>query len=89
MAQGDSVAVSTLTTRAPVSPTWQSRHWRSPGTSRSVAAFDAGITPLLCVTKTDLADPTEVLANFAGLDLRVFRRRSDDFPIEEIREALQ
>ncbi len=59
-----------------------------------VAAFDAGITPLLCITKTDLADPTEFLANFAGLNFRVFRSRSDDFnpgssAVEEIREALQ
>ena len=54
-----------------------------------VAAFDAGITPLLCITKTDLADPTEFLANFAGLDITIFRSRSDDFPLEEIRAALQ
>ncbi|MGA0568864.1 ribosome small subunit-dependent GTPase A [Rathayibacter sp. KR2-224] len=37
-----------------------------------VAAYDAGIAPLLCVTKTDLADPSEFLENFAGLDLPVF-----------------
>ncbi|MGN6199517.1 ribosome small subunit-dependent GTPase A [Humibacter sp.] len=37
-----------------------------------VAAYDAGIEPLLCVTKTDLADPGPFLANFAGLDLPVF-----------------
>jgi ribosome biogenesis GTPase len=54
-----------------------------------VAAFDAGITPILCITKTDLMDPSEFLANFAGLDLRVFRSRSDDFPLAEIREALE
>ena len=53
-----------------------------------VAAFDAGITPILCITKTDLADPADFLANFAGLDLRVFESRSDDFPLEEIRQAL-
>jgi ribosome biogenesis GTPase len=34
-----------------------------------VAAFDARIQPLLVVTKTDLADPSEFLGNFAGLDL--------------------
>jgi ribosome biogenesis GTPase len=54
-----------------------------------VAAFDAGITPILCITKTDLADPAPFLANFAGLDLRVFESRSDDFPLEEIRAALE
>jgi ribosome biogenesis GTPase len=54
-----------------------------------VAAYDAGITPILVVTKTDLADPAEFLANFAGLDLRVFESRSDAFPLEPIRAALQ
>ena len=53
-----------------------------------VAAFDAGITPILCITKTDLQDPAEFLANFAGLDIRVFESRSDDFPIDEITEAM-
>ena len=37
-----------------------------------VAAYDAGIAPILCVTKTDLADPAAFLDNFAGLDLPVF-----------------
>ncbi|MEY2849814.1 MAG: hypothetical protein RI885_2481 [Actinomycetota bacterium] len=36
-----------------------------------VAAFDAGIVPILCITKTDLADPAPFLANFAGLDIAV------------------
>lgn len=53
-----------------------------------VAAFDAGITPMLCITKTDLQDPDEFLANFAGLGLRVFRSRTDAMPLEEITEAL-
>lgn len=54
-----------------------------------VAAYDAGITPILVITKTDLADPAEFLANFAGLDLQVFESRSDAFPLEAIRAALQ
>ena len=53
-----------------------------------VAAFDAGITPMLCVTKTDVADPAEFLANFAGLDLRVFTSRQDAMPLAEITDAL-
>ncbi|MGK9148792.1 ribosome small subunit-dependent GTPase A [Plantibacter flavus] len=53
-----------------------------------VAAYDAGITPILCITKTDLQDPDEFLANFAGLGLRVFRSRQDDVPLAEITEAL-
>ena len=36
-----------------------------------VAAFDAGIDPVLLVTKTDLADPTALLAEFAPLDLPI------------------
>ena len=53
-----------------------------------VAAFDAGITPILVLTKTDLADPTDFLANFAGLDLRVIRSSTNEFPIEELEEIL-
>ncbi len=34
-----------------------------------VAALDAGIRPMLVVTKTDLADPGEFLSHFAGVDL--------------------
>jgi ribosome biogenesis GTPase len=54
-----------------------------------VAAFDAGITPILVVTKVDLQDPDEFLANFAGLELRVVRSRSDRFPLKELTELLQ
>jgi ribosome biogenesis GTPase len=53
-----------------------------------VAAFDAGIQPLLVVTKTDLADPAEFLDNFAGLDLPVFRSSTERMPLEEIMHAL-
>jgi ribosome biogenesis GTPase len=53
-----------------------------------VAAFDAGIAPILCITKTDLADPAPFLANFAGLDLTVVTSEHEDFPIERLRELL-
>ncbi|MCI2958067.1 ribosome small subunit-dependent GTPase A [Agromyces atrinae] len=53
-----------------------------------VAAFDAGIEPLLCITKTDLADPADFLANFAGLDLPVFESANDEMPLDEIGRAL-
>ncbi|KQM40186.1 MULTISPECIES: ribosome small subunit-dependent GTPase A [unclassified Microbacterium] len=53
-----------------------------------VAALDAGIRPLLVVTKTDLADPTEFLAHFVGLDLRVFTSAQGQMPLDEIGEAL-
>ena len=53
-----------------------------------VAAYDAGIRPMLCVTKTDLADPAEFLENFAGLDLPVFRSSTEHMPLDEITQAL-
>jgi ribosome biogenesis GTPase len=53
-----------------------------------VAAYDAGVKPILCITKTDLADPTAFLKNFAGLDLPVFESRDDAMPLAEISAAL-
>ncbi|MFD1847640.1 ribosome small subunit-dependent GTPase A [Arthrobacter flavus] len=45
-----------------------------------VAAYDAGIQPILCVTKADLKDPTELLDNYRHLDLPVIisRTATDD-----------
>jgi ribosome biogenesis GTPase / thiamine phosphate phosphatase len=54
-----------------------------------VAAYDAGITPILVITKTDLADPGDFLANFAGLGFRVIRSRSDEFDVDELRGMLE
>jgi ribosome biogenesis GTPase len=54
-----------------------------------VAAFDAGLTPILCITKTDLADPGEFLANFAGLDITVVRSGVDAMPTGEIAALLE
>lgn len=52
-----------------------------------VAAFDAGMTPLVCLTKADLADPTQILAELEPLDVGVLvTRRGDD--LAEIRAAL-
>jgi ribosome biogenesis GTPase len=53
-----------------------------------VAAFDAGIRPILCITKTDLADPSEFLQNFAGLELPVIRSSTERMPLTEITAAL-
>ncbi|GAA2893725.1 ribosome small subunit-dependent GTPase A [Microbacterium esteraromaticum] len=53
-----------------------------------VAALDAGIRPLLVVTKTDLADPAEFLSHFDGLDLTVFTSARGQMPVDEIGEAL-
>ncbi|MDQ4137897.1 MAG: ribosome small subunit-dependent GTPase A [Actinomycetota bacterium] len=54
-----------------------------------VAAYDAGVRPLLCITKTDLADPEPFLRNFAGLGITVFRRRADDPDVSELRRELE
>lgn len=53
-----------------------------------VAALDAGIRPLLVVTKTDLADPGEFLRHFEGLDLEVFTSAQTEMPVERIGAAL-
>jgi ribosome biogenesis GTPase len=53
-----------------------------------VAALDAGIRPLLVVTKTDLADPAEFLTHFDGLDLEVFTSARDEMPLERVGAAL-
>jgi ribosome biogenesis GTPase / thiamine phosphate phosphatase len=51
-----------------------------------VAAFDAGLQPLLCLTKTDLADPSELLAAYAPLDVPavVSGRESDLEPLRTL-----
>ena len=53
-----------------------------------VAAYDAGITPVLVVTKTDLADPAPFLSHFAGLGIPVFTSRPDDVPTEALSAQL-
>lgn len=60
-----------------------------------VAAYDAGIQPLICITKIDLEDPEPFLENFAALEVPVFRSApgawEDESPagvLSQIREAL-
>src|SRR5690554_6693443 len=53
-----------------------------------VAAFDAGIAPILCITKTDLQDPTAFLANFAALDITVVTSGHGAMPTDEIKRLL-
>lgn len=53
-----------------------------------VAALDAGIRPLLVVTKTDLADPAAFLSHFDGLDLEVFTSGREEMPLDRIGGAL-
>lgn len=52
------------------------------------AAYDAGLSPILVITKTDLSDPTEFLANFASLDIPVIRTRSDEPKLDELHKLL-
>ncbi|MDO9398557.1 MAG: ribosome small subunit-dependent GTPase A, partial [Herbiconiux sp.] len=53
-----------------------------------VAAFDAGLDPILCVTKTDLADPAPLLEQFACLDIEVVTLSRDAVPRAELTELL-
>ncbi len=48
------------------------------------AAFDAGLQPILVITKCDLADPTEFLDNFAGLSIPIVKNRSDSPSVAEL-----
>ena len=43
-----------------------------------VAAYDAGLRPLLCLTKADLADPGPFAAHYAELELPVLITRRDE-----------
>jgi ribosome biogenesis GTPase len=55
-----------------------------------VAAYDAEIRPILCITKTDLASPEPLAATYAALDLPVIASGRPGFAIavEELRESL-
>ncbi|WP_199439436.1 ribosome small subunit-dependent GTPase A [Umezawaea beigongshangensis] len=52
-----------------------------------VAAYAGGLVPVLCLTKSDLASPDELLAAYAELDLPVVVTRSDEDP-EALRERM-
>ena len=52
-----------------------------------VAAYDAGMAPLLCLTKSDLADPETLLSTYRSLGVPwVVTRRGGD--LAEVRAAL-
>jgi ribosome biogenesis GTPase len=53
-----------------------------------VAAYDAGIEPLLCLTKADLGEPDAVLGYYTELDLRHVLCRPDEEP-DALRVALR
>ncbi len=54
-----------------------------------VAAYDAGISPLLCVTKTDLRAPDSLLDAFSALDLPLVTTRLDEDPSEALLPLLR
>ena len=54
-----------------------------------VAAYRAGLKPILCVTKCDLADPSEFLESFSGFDLTTVKMRSDAFKLDELAGLLR
>lgn len=49
-----------------------------------VAAFHAGLSPVLCVTKCDLANPDEFLEKFSGFDLKIVKTRRDQPALGEL-----
>jgi ribosome biogenesis GTPase len=54
-----------------------------------VAAYDSGMRPLLCLTKTDLADPEELLATYRplGVEAVATQRGGDlDALVEQLRD---
>jgi ribosome biogenesis GTPase / thiamine phosphate phosphatase len=54
-----------------------------------VAAFDAGLEPLLCLTKADLASPVELLAAYRPLDIRAIAlSRPFDGQLDRLRALL-
>ena len=48
-----------------------------------IAAYAGGLTPILCLTKSDLAAPEPFAAQFAGLDLTVVTAGRDRRPRED------
>jgi ribosome biogenesis GTPase len=52
-----------------------------------VAAYAGGLTPLLCLTKTDLASPQPLLDRYAGLEVEAVPM-SREAPLDELLERL-
>lgn len=52
-----------------------------------IAAYAGGLTPVLCLTKADLAEPDESTAGYADFDMTVLTTRPDAEP-DELREVL-
>lgn len=52
-----------------------------------IAAFDGGLQPLVIVTKTDIADATELVELYAPLAVPLVRRSRDE-PLDEVHSLL-
>ncbi|MBJ7462512.1 ribosome small subunit-dependent GTPase A [Mycobacterium sp. ITM-2016-00316] len=52
-----------------------------------IAAYTGGLAPILCLTKSDLADPEPFAAQFADLDLQVVTAGRDD-PLDVVAPLL-
>lgn len=53
-----------------------------------VAAFDAGLKPVVCLTKADLADPGPLLKELAPLEVRIVITQQDG-DLAELRDVLR
>jgi ribosome biogenesis GTPase / thiamine phosphate phosphatase len=53
-----------------------------------VAAYAGGLTPLLCLTKTDLGSPQVLLDRYAGLEVEAIAM-SREAPLEELLDRLE
>ncbi|AKK08095.1 ribosome small subunit-dependent GTPase A [Corynebacterium testudinoris] len=52
-----------------------------------IAAFVGNLHPILCLTKSDLADPSEFAAEFTDLDVTVVTAGTED-PLTEVQELI-
>lgn len=52
------------------------------------AGYDAGLRPALVLTKTDLADPAELVKHFSSLSLPIILNRKDSPSITELKDFL-
>ena len=53
-----------------------------------VAAYHSGLHPILVLTKSDLADPSNFVANFEGFDLDILTLNKDQNDISELEDML-
>lgn len=53
-----------------------------------IAAFDAGITPILVITKTDIASPDAFIAEFKPLHMKIITTEMDYPALEELLDVL-